>query len=89
MVLTLFIRIARVGWVERQPQPLTLSADATVGSMVLCWLFTATTGMWVTTATDKTVPGSADVQCTGEGSSTVDTGMTAHIGERSAKTHEL
>lgn len=37
----------------------------------------------------QTVPGSADVQCTGEGSSTVDTGMTAHIGERSAKTHEL
>lgn len=77
-----------MGWFEWQPQPLTLTADVTVGSAVLCRLFTAT-GMEVTTATDKTVPGSGDAGCSGEGSSVVDIGTTAHIGEHSMETHQL
>lgn len=88
LALTLSSCLTRVGWFEWQPQPLTLTADVTVGSTVLCRLLTAT-GMEVTTATNKTVPGSGDVGCSGEGSSMVDTGTTAHIGKCSWETHQL
>lgn len=65
-------------------QPPTLAADVTV----LCQLFTAT-GMEVTTATNKTVPGSGDVECSGERRSMVDIGTTAHSGEHGMETHQL
>lgn len=47
------------------------------------------TGMEVTTATNKTFPQSGDVGCSGEGTTMVDTGTTAHLGERSWETHQL
>lgn len=83
LALTLSFCLTRVGWFEWPPQPLTLTAGVAVGGA-----FTAT-GMEVTTATDKTVPGRGDVGCSRKGSSMVDIGTTAHIGKHGMETHQL